>query len=389
MNILFPRERLTCFSQARSPDLRTCRSPQPRQRGLWTLGCSSERCTNLEERENLLDVLTISRQVFLFGVEWRVYMLSRIGHINKEKLMTEKNVLLYLDKKVNSLTRLTFSPVKSLTSLLSGTSPPLYRWNDGSMAFTATATGPTLATTAFRVSSSPRGRMWKLEQEPAFPWTEYRHFPFCKTETFLWSWCRWGQAWISLEWNNDLVLVRIKALRVHASVADDVVVGFGDVASPAAQVTITGAAVHQVLRAQGNEEPGFLLHLTLQSSQRAEGPAGATITLRKRPHFSWSSLTLSPFVAFKQPTWFWTGLTRPSFLQSTLGGVSKSSLSSKVPFQTGTRSSTFSLFIFSLISSAVLRDKRAAKHENSGLAGFLPPSAAVTSHCPHLSHTLD
>lgn len=149
------------------------------------------------------------------------------------------------------------------------------------MAFTATATDPSLATTAFRVSSSLRGRMWKLEQEPAFPWTEYRHFPFCKTEKFFWSWGRWGQAWASLQWNEDLVFVRVKALRVHASVADDVAVGFGDVPSPAAHVAITGAAVHQVLWAQGNKEPSFLLHLTLQSSQRAEGPAGATVTLKE------------------------------------------------------------------------------------------------------------
>lgn len=82
------------------------------------------------------------------------------------------------------------------------------------------------------------------------------------------------------------MLVRIKALRVHASVVDDVVVGFGDVPSSAAPVTITGAAIHQVLWAQGDEEAGFLLHLTLQSSQRAEGPAGATMSLEKRQHLS-------------------------------------------------------------------------------------------------------
>lgn len=86
--------------------------------------------------------------------------------------------------------------------------------------------------------------------------------------------------------NGDLVLVRIKAVRVHASVADDVVVGFGDVAAPAAQVSVSGAAVHQVLWAQRNQEPGFLLHLTLQSPQRAEGPAGATVALKERQHFS-------------------------------------------------------------------------------------------------------
>lgn len=145
------------------------------------------------------------------------------------------------------------------------------------MAFTATATGPTLATAAFRVSSFPHGRTWKLEQEPAFPWTEYRHFPVCKREKFSWSWCGGGQA--RLERSRDLVFVGIKAVRVHAPVADDVAVGLGDVSSPAAQVAVTDAAVQQVLRAQGDQEPGSLLHLTLQSPQRAEGPAGATETL--------------------------------------------------------------------------------------------------------------
>lgn len=72
---------------------------------------------------------------------------------------------------------------------------------------------------------------------------------------------------------DDLVLIWVKALRVDASVADDVAVGFGDVASPAAQVSIHVAAVHQVLWTQWNKDTSSLHHLALKSSQRAEGPA--------------------------------------------------------------------------------------------------------------------
>lgn len=42
---------------------------------------------------------------------------------------------------------------------------------------------------------------------------------------------------------GDLVLVGVEALRVDASVADDVAVGLGDVAAPAAQVSFVAAAV--------------------------------------------------------------------------------------------------------------------------------------------------
>lgn len=72
------------------------------------------------------------------------------------------------------------------------------------------------------------------------------------------------------------MFVGVKALGVDASVVDDVAVGLRDVSSSAAQVTFIGAAVHQVLWAQGNKDPRSLLHLALKSSQRAEGPAGPT-----------------------------------------------------------------------------------------------------------------
>lgn len=196
---------------------------------------------------------------------------------------------------------------------------------------------------------------------PPFPWRSTGTSLSVKWRSCFGAQC--GQARARLAWNGDLVLVRIKALRVHATIADDVAVRFGDVPSSAAPVTITGAAIQQVLWAQGDEEAVFLLHLTLQSSQRAEGPAGATITLEKRQHLSKLLIYLPPFIGLQQPTWFWTGLTRPYVLQSTLGGLSKASLFSKIPFLTGTLSSTLSLFIFSLISSAVLRDNWAGKNE--------------------------
>lgn len=78
------------------------------------------------------------------------------------------------------------------------------------------------------------------------------------------------------------MLVGVKALRVDASVADDVAVGLGDVSSSAAQVPLVAAAVHQVLRAQRNQDARLLLHLALQSPQGAEGPAGPAQALRKR-----------------------------------------------------------------------------------------------------------
>lgn len=78
------------------------------------------------------------------------------------------------------------------------------------------------------------------------------------------------------------MLVGVKALRVDASVADDVAVGLGDVSSPAAQVPLVAAAVHQILRAQRNQNARLLLHLALQSPQRAEGPAGPAQALWKR-----------------------------------------------------------------------------------------------------------
>lgn len=96
MNILFTRERLTCFSQARNPDLWTCRSPQPRQRDLSTLGRSSERCTNLEEREFSRCSDDIKAGFYLWCGGNSLHGLQ-----NRCELITEKKVLLYLDKKVN------------------------------------------------------------------------------------------------------------------------------------------------------------------------------------------------------------------------------------------------------------------------------------------------
>lgn len=72
---------------------------------------------------------------------------------------------------------------------------------------------------------------------------------------------------------DDLVFIGIKALRVNASVANDIAVGFRDVASSATQVSVLGAAIHQVLRTQRNKCTSALLQLALESSQRAEGPA--------------------------------------------------------------------------------------------------------------------
>lgn len=81
--------------------------------------------------------------------------------------------------------------------------------------------------------------------------------------------------------SNDLMLIGVKSLWVDTSVADDVAVGFRNVSSPAAEVSINGAAVHQVLWTQGNHDACVLLHLALKSSQSTEGPAGATCALRK------------------------------------------------------------------------------------------------------------
>lgn len=75
------------------------------------------------------------------------------------------------------------------------------------------------------------------------------------------------------------MFVRVKLLRVDAVVSDDVAVGFGDVAPPTAHVSVRGAAVHQVLWTQWNQDSRFFPQLALQSPQRAEGPAGAAQTL--------------------------------------------------------------------------------------------------------------
>lgn len=42
---------------------------------------------------------------------------------------------------------------------------------------------------------------------------------------------------------GDLVFIGVEALRVDASVADDVAVGLGDVTSPATPVSLAAAAV--------------------------------------------------------------------------------------------------------------------------------------------------
>lgn len=76
------------------------------------------------------------------------------------------------------------------------------------------------------------------------------------------------------------MFVGVEALRVHASVADDVAVGLGDVTSPATQVSLVAAAVYQVLRAERNQDSHPLGNLSLQSPQRTEGPAGPTLTLQ-------------------------------------------------------------------------------------------------------------
>lgn len=129
------------------------------------------------------------------------------------------------------------------------------------------------------------------------------------------------------------MLVGVKALRVDAPVADDVAVGLGDVSSPAAQVPLVAAAVHKVLRAQRNQNARLLLHLALQSPQRAEGPAGPAQALGKRSQPPVNrGIILNSSVGKVSLTWFWTGLTKPSSLQSTLRGVDMSLSSSEEPF---------------------------------------------------------
>lgn len=65
---------------------------------------------------------------------------------------------------------------------------------------------------------------------------------------------------------DHLVFVGVEALGVYASVADDVSEGFGDVSSSAAVISVVGAAVHQVLWAQGDKDTCSLLNLSLKSS---------------------------------------------------------------------------------------------------------------------------
>ncbi len=76
---------------------------------------------------------------------------------------------------------------------------------------------------------------------------------------------------------------------------DDVVVGSWEVSTSAAVVSFFPAAVHQVLWAKGDEHTGSLLHLTLESSQSAEGPAGPTLPLQKERN----PLYCSVFLSFK------------------------------------------------------------------------------------------
>lgn len=77
------------------------------------------------------------------------------------------------------------------------------------------------------------------------------------------------------------MFVGVEALRVDAPVADDVAVGLGDVASPAAVVPLKAAAVQQVLLAEWNQNPRPLANLSLEGPQRTEGPAGAALTLQQ------------------------------------------------------------------------------------------------------------
>lgn len=75
--------------------------------------------------------------------------------------------------------------------------------------------------------------------------------------------------------------VRIGLIRVNALVLDDIREGVGHKATPAAMVTIFSGAVHQVLRAEGQQGTRGLLQLTFQSTDRAEGPTRATRTLQQ------------------------------------------------------------------------------------------------------------
>lgn len=72
------------------------------------------------------------------------------------------------------------------------------------------------------------------------------------------------------------MLIGVEALRVDASIANNVAEGFRDESSSAAEVSIQSAAVHQVLWTQRNQDPCLLLHLTLQSPYSAERPARPT-----------------------------------------------------------------------------------------------------------------
>lgn len=116
----------------------------------------------------------------------------------------------------------------------------------------ATATGPTDATAACRVFSSPCGRRRKLEQLPALPLTEYRHIPVWRGKNFYLD---LNSDFFNSEMKQltqqiskgklagDLVFIGVEALRVDASVADDVAVGLGDGTSPATPVSLAAAAV--------------------------------------------------------------------------------------------------------------------------------------------------
>lgn len=133
--------------------------------------------------------------------------------------------------------------------------------------------------------------------------------------------------------------VGVGLVRVDALVVDDVLEGAGHEASLAALVPVHGGAVNEVLGAQGHQLARLQLHLPLQGPHGAEGPARPARALRtpgaqtlprgaEAPGGSGSRClggrrSRGPGRgAGAALTWFFTSVTQPWSLQSTVSGVS-------------------------------------------------------------------
>lgn len=118
-----------------------------------------------------------------------------------------------------------------------------------------------------------------------------------------------------------LSLVGVGLLGVDPVVVDDVLEGSGHEPAAAAPVPLRHGAVHEVLGAQRHQGPRLQLHLRLERSHGAEGPARAAGTLREPRRCSDPARGPGHEGAQGElQTWFFTSVTHPFSRQSTVSG---------------------------------------------------------------------